>query len=193
MKLIIGLGNPEKKFKMNRHNIGFNIIDSFAYNRKFTKSYIDLPKFRKLNLYSKMVDSKVVLLYKPIDWMNNSGNSISKLVDFLNVNKKNIMVIHDDIDFNFGTVRVKFGGGTGGHNGLKSIINEIGDDFCRLRIGIGPKDENISLYNYVLSDFGVKETKHFCDLYNLCDIALYQFIEFGINKTMNLINRRSKY
>ena len=149
MFLLAGLGNPGAKYALNRHNVGFMAVDAIAEKNKF-------PLFRKrfagLMCRGK-IESEDVILFKPSSYMNTSGQPLAAIVKFFKLPLSNVWVIHDDLDIELGRVRVKTGGGAGGHNGLKSIDSHIGSDYSRLRIGIGrpPRDTDVS--NYVLSDF----------------------------------------
>ncbi len=152
MWLFVGLGNPSDKYKNNRHNIGFMVIDAIAdgsYKSKFQGQVSE----------TRLADQKVILL-KPQTYMNESGKSVQTAAKFYKIEADKIMVFHDELDINAGDVRVKQGGGNAGHNGLKSIQSHLGTaDFWRVRIGIGrpPHDGDVS--NYVLDDFSKAEQK----------------------------------
>ena len=160
MFLIVGLGNPGKFYKNNRHNIGFKIIDNIRDTYNF-------PDFSKK--FKSEFDEKIVFLLKPTTFMNNSGLALKEIRDFYNIDISKIYVIHDEIDLSQGTVKVKNGGGHNGHNGLKSIDNFIGKNYNRVRVGVSRPskiykenvDENIS--NWVLSDFTSDEKKQWLD------------------------------
>ena len=146
MILVVGLGNIGKEYENTRHNVGFMLIDLLLKENDF----IDLSQSKfKGELFK--IDSSLLLL-KPNTYMNNSGLSIKAVNDFFKC--KRIIVIHDDIDLNLGTLRFKKGGSSGGHNGLKSIDNLWKNDYERVRIGIG-KDKNVA--SYVLSKFKNEE------------------------------------
>ena len=149
MFLLAGLGNPGAKYALNRHNVGFMAVDAIAEKNKFP---LFRQRFAGLMCRGK-IESEDVILFKPSSYMNNSGQPLAAVVNFFKLSLSNVWVIHDDLDIELGHVRVKTGGGAGGHNGLKSIDSHIGSDYSRLRIGIGrpPRDTDVS--NYVLSDF----------------------------------------
>ena len=165
MFLIVGLGNPGKFYKNNRHNIGFKIID----NIRDTYNFPDFSKKFKSEFSKSEFDKNIVFLLKPTTFMNNSGLALREIRDFYNININNIYVIHDEIDLAQGIVKVKNGGGHNGHNGLKSIDNFIGKNYNRVRVGVSRPskiykenvDENIS--NWVLSDFTSDEKKQWLD------------------------------
>ena len=159
MFLIVGLGNPGKSYSNNRHNIGFKVLEKLedTYNiPKFTKKF-------KSNFSKLFFNDKLLLLLKPLTYMNNSGVAVKEIKDFYNIDIKNIYVIHDEIDLNLGQVKIKNGGGHNGHNGLKNIDQNIGKDYNRVRVGVSRPskvyenniNENIS--SWVLSDFSSDE------------------------------------
>ena len=157
VKLVVGLGNPGEKYKLNRHNIGFLAVDYLI--DKFKASKIS-SKFK-----GDLFKSENFLFLKPTTFMNLSGESVKLVKDFYKIENENIIVIHDDIDLKLGALRFKRGGSSGGHNGLKSIDSLIGNDYYRIRIGVGRPSEKKEVVNYVLSDFSEKEleciTKNF--------------------------------
>ena len=165
MFLIVGLGNPGKLYKNNRHNIGFKIIDNIRDKYNFP----DFSKKFKSEFSKSELDKNIVFLLKPTTFMNNSGLALREIRDFYNININNIYVIHDEIDLDQGRVKVKNGGGHNGHYGLKSIDNFIGKNYNRVRVGVSRPskiykenvDENIS--NWVLSDFTSDEKKQWLD------------------------------
>ena len=159
MFLIVGLGNPGKNYKNNRHNIGFKVIDQI-------QNIYHFPKFNKKfhSEFSKSeINGNIIFLIKPTTYMNNSGIAIKEFKEFYNINVNRIYVIHDEIDLDQGRVKIKVGGGHNGHNGLKSIDKFIGKDYNRVRIGVSRPskiyenniNENIS--SWVLSDFSPDE------------------------------------
>ncbi len=148
MNLIVGLGNPEDRYKQNKHNVGFMVIDALLDELSYTS-------INKNNFCGQLFKYKNTLFLKPMTYMNLSGQSVRAVSDYFEPEK--VVVIHDDIDLEFGTLRFKFGGGNGGHNGLKSIDSHIGRDYLRVRIGIGkPKDKNM-IIPHVLSDFSLSQ------------------------------------
>ena len=150
MYLIAGLGNPGDKYKLTRHNIGFLVIDEITKNLSSTN--ITNPNFQaQVKKYSSN------LFVKPQTFMNNSGESIVAIANYYNIPNENIVIIHDDLDLPFGTVKFKLDGGHGGHNGLKSIDKHIGSDYLRVRVGISKPKDRCDVANYVLSDFSKDE------------------------------------
>ena len=154
MKAFIGLGNPGSTYVMTRHNVGFLCIDALHDAFSF-------PSFSKkfLSAYSKgMIDGHECHLLKPQTYMNLSGDAVLKLVSFFKLKPTDVCVIHDDLDLDPGKVRLKRGGGAGGHNGLKNLDQKIGSDYWRLRIGIGrPKKSHQPAADFVLQSFDAED------------------------------------
>ncbi len=150
MFLIVGLGNPGTKYENNRHNVGFLVIDEIAKN--LTTSNIN-----KSNFSADVLKASNQLLVKPTTYMNNSGLSVHAIKEYYKLTLDDIIVIHDDLDLPFGTVKFKVGGGHGGHNGLRSIDSHVGNMYTRVRIGIGKPESKSDVANYVLSDFSKEE------------------------------------
>jgi len=168
MTLIVGLGNPEYKYKNNRHNVGFMVIDKLIDDHNTT--HINKPSFK-----GELYKSKDILFLKPNTYMNLSGESVRAVSDYYKPER--VIVIHDDLDLPFGTLRYKIGGGHGGHNGLRSIDAHIGKDYYRVRIGIGKPQMKSDVSNYVLSDFS-----------KLQKDALNEIIEVSLKAIKGLIN-----
>ena len=153
MQIIAGLGNPGKKYTQNRHNIGFKILDSMAELNNFQPWR---KKFQS-QITEGHLNSKKVMLIKPETFMNNSGNAIQEVLNFYKLNVENLTVIHDDLDLKIGKVKLKTGGGSAGHNGLKSIDQHVGSSYLRLRFGISRPANKAMVAKYVLSDFTVND------------------------------------
>ncbi|MEK6734233.1 MAG: aminoacyl-tRNA hydrolase [Pseudomonadota bacterium] len=151
--LIIGLGNPGENYEDTRHNIGFKLTDAISEKFNFP-SYSN--KFSSL-VSSKIINHNKITLIKPQTYMNLSGNSVSKLAHFYKIPTENIIVLHDDLDLAFLKVKMKIGGGAGGHNGIKSIDQHIGEGYYRVRIGIGKPLHSKDVSNFVLDNFSKEE------------------------------------
>ena len=156
-KLVIGLGNPGEEYKNHRHNIGFIIIDKLAQNLSLK---FDNNKKKSLFTRTKLNNIDLILL-KPQTFMNLSGESAIYISKFFNVKTEDIIVVYDDMDIPFGTFRIKKGGSSGGHNGIKSLIAQLQtDDFIRVRVGIGRPSFGKKVNDYVLSSFSKSEREN---------------------------------
>ena len=176
MKLIVGLGNPGSKYEKNRHNIGFLAVDYLI--KEFNASKLS-SKFK-----GELYKSDEYLFLKPTTYMNLSGESVRLVKDFYKMENDDIIVIHDDIDLKLGALRFKKGGGSGGHNGLKSIDTNIGNDYWRVRIGVGRPERKEMVVSYVLSDFEDEELE--------CLEKLFPLIKEAIKDIKNAPSRYSK-
>ena len=153
MIAFVGLGNPGKQYKYNRHNIGYLAIDEIIKTLD-----IDIQK-NKFNgkFFKSSVGRKNIILFKSNDYMNECGNSISQAIKFFKIKNEDLFVFHDDLDLEIGKIRIKNGGSSAGHNGLKSIDGHLGKNYNRIRIGIGHPGEKRLVERYVLSDFKKEE------------------------------------
>ena len=151
MFLIAGLGNPGEKYSHTRHNIGFLIIDKIVKNLSLSNN-INNPNFKAI-----VTKSQNSLYVQPQTFMNLSGESIVSIADYYDIPNSNIIIIHDDIDLEFGSLKFKIGGGHGGHNGLKSIDSHIGKDYTRIRVGVSKPSNKLDVANYALSNFSKDE------------------------------------
>lgn len=158
MTLIVGLGNPDLQYKNNRHNVGFMVIDALIGDQS------SCEKITKANFKGELFKAPSMLLLKPITYMNLSGESVRAVDDYFKPDQ--IIVIHDDLDLPFGTLRFKIGGGHGGHNGLRSIDAHIGAEYARIRIGIGKPEHKSDVAKYVLSDFSACQREHLPEMIN---------------------------
>ena len=149
IKLIVGLGNPDKNLLKTRHNVGYWYLDKFL-----EKYNVTLSEEKKLNsLFCKIDHSdQQIFLVKPTFFINDSGKSVSSFMKYYKIAPESVLVIHDDIDLDVGNVKLKLGGGHGGHNGLRDIINHIGKDYWRLRIGVSHPGRKELVHNHVLSN-----------------------------------------
>ena len=149
--LIVGLGNPGSEYKYNRHNIGFMVIDELI-------SRFNANKLSSSSFQGELFKFSNHFLLKPLTYMNLSGNSIVAVKKFYKVEE--VVVIHDDLDLPFGTLRFKHGGGHGGHNGLRSTDERISKEYARVRMGIGKPEHKGEVASFVLGDFNTEESKH---------------------------------
>jgi PTH1 family peptidyl-tRNA hydrolase len=154
--LIVALGNPGETYALNRHNAGFIVADEIIKHCELEQAK---NKFNSLVYKGKIAGEQVVLI-KPLTFMNNSGQSVLPFIKLLKLQPSNVIVIYDEIDLKLGKVKVKLGGGSAGHNGIKSIDAHIGPGYVRLRIGVGHPGSRDLVHRYVLGDFGKAELEH---------------------------------
>lgn len=169
--LIVGLGNPGPKYESTRHNIGFMVIDELVkrfHAQKLSSSSFNGELFKFSNHY----------LLKPLTFMNLSGISIAAVKKFYKIDE--VVVIHDDLDLPFGTLRFKRGGGNGGHNGLKSTDENISSDYIRVRMGIGKPEHKGEVASYVLSDFNKEEQEYLAEWISLACQSIESLLEHSL-------------
>ncbi len=155
--LIVGLGNIGKNYVGTRHNIGFDALDNFAKKQDFP-DWIN-KKDLKCELTSHTLGNNKIILIKPTTFMNVSGVALHAVQHFYRIDNSKTLVVHDELDIDFGSIRTRIGGKSAGHNGIKSLIEHCGEDFGRVRIGVGPKSpEKIASEDFVLGKFS-KEQK----------------------------------
>ncbi|SRR5581483_4718004 len=183
--LLIGLGNPGREYKDNRHNFGFMLIDRLAVRLNA----------RGMKLQSKAIvtdaiyEGRKLILAKPQTYMNLSGHSVQGLANFYKLPLENLLVAHDDLDLPFGTIRLRPGGGPGGQKGVASAIERLGTkDFARLRLGIGRPPGRMDPAAYVLQDFSKEEMKELSAILDRAADAALEFVINGLDRAMNKFN-----
>jgi PTH1 family peptidyl-tRNA hydrolase len=182
--LIVGLGNPGTKHRKNRHNVGFMAIDRLA-----AKFEISLRKVQsKAIIGLGQIDDNPVILAKPQTYMNLSGDSVSALARYYKIDQEHLLVVYDEIDLPLGTIRLRERGGTGGHNGMKSIIDYLGRDFSRIRIGVGRPPGQMDPSDYVLQNFHKSEKVIVEELLVRLIGAIELFLSAGMAIAMNRFN-----
>jgi PTH1 family peptidyl-tRNA hydrolase len=181
MYLIIGLGNPGSRYQYTRHNIGFMVLEKIA-----ARWEVDLKQKSFDALWNRGKIAGInVLLAMPQTYMNLSGNAVRKLLAYFKVDINNLIVIHDDLDLPFGSIRLKTGGGDAGHKGLKSITTCLGSaDFMRIRMGIGKPSDKFSVEDYVLERFGHEESALLQEVIQIAAKAAADIIESGMQQAM---------
>lgn len=167
IKLIVGLGNPGAEYRNTRHNAGFWLVDAIC--EKFAATLNEESKF-KGSTGTVLIGGKTLRLLKPSTFMNLSGQSVGALANFYKIDSEDILVVHDELDIDPGTARLKVGGGHGGHNGLRDIISSLGNqkDFARLRLGIGHPGKASQVANFVLKKASSKEQQYMDDAIQAC-------------------------
>lgn len=189
MKLIAGLGNPGTRYRMSRHNAGFLVLDQLALQQN-------------ISIEQKLFDARVgkgiiagtpVLLAEPQTFMNLSGFAIRKLADYFRIEIGDLIVVHDDLDLPFETIRLKAGGGHGGHKGLISIMDHLGgQEFTRVRFGIGRPARKTMVEGYVLEPFSVEETSSLSQLTQRAAEAVTDILSSGIRAAMEKHHGKGK-
>ena len=159
--LVVGLGNPGPEYAMNRHNVGFMVVDLLAQRigGKFKRAGKAQAQVLEGRIGPAGPASRRVILAKPMSYMNLSGGPVNALKDFYKVPVANIVAVHDELDIDYGTLRLKLGGGDNGHNGLKSMTKAMGAEYHRVRFGIGRPPGRMQVADFVLKDFSSGERK----------------------------------
>jgi len=184
LKVIAGLGNPGEKYAYTRHNIGFMVISELADRFKINSSY----KFDGL-IGDFFFGGEKIIIFQPMKYMNKSGQPIYKVLDYFGIEPEDLLIIHDDLDLELGSMRFKQNGGSGGHNGIKSIINNLGtDNFKRLKIGIGRPSKNIPVPDFVLTTFKGEEKDVSEKVVKDAASAVELMLKENISKAMNKYN-----
>ncbi len=188
--LIVGLGNPGAQYRLSRHNVGYRVVDEFA---KIWGHANFIEKWQAFSSSFSFLDKKVHLL-KPATFMNLSGKAIVQYYRFFKITPDKLLVVHDDLDMNPGRIKLVKGGGTGGHNGIKSTIESLGsNEFYRLKIGIGRPGKGdvhpgFPVEKYVLSDFNEAETNLMASRYQVLDEGVRLYLQDTPDRAMGLLN-----
>ncbi len=186
MVLIVGLGNPGETYARHRHNVGFQCVKYLAdrHGMRF------LDKQHRARVASGTLAGQRVVLAKPFTFMNDSGQSVAALVRWHKIDpSRELLVIYDELDLPFGTLRMRPGGSAGGHNGMKSIIQQLGtQDFARLRVGIGRPPHGGESKNWVLNNWGRDEAEELPEIYARVAEAAERFVGDGVLLAMNWVN-----
>ena len=188
MYVIVGLGNPDRKYQNTRHNIGFDVIDVIADKNQITVG----ERKHKALIGKGFVGGQKVVLVKPQTYMNLSGESVREVIDFYKIDEKNeLIVISDDVSLDVGQIRIRKKGSAGGHNGLKNIILHLGhDEFHRVRMGVGEKPEGYDLVDYVLGHFSGEEREIMDESAKRAADAIEVMMTDGTDAAMNQYNKK---
>jgi PTH1 family peptidyl-tRNA hydrolase len=187
MRLIVGLGNPGPHFENTRHNAGFMVVDKLAgkFGISVNKNKFDVRYGRGT------IEGHEVMLAKPMAFMNRSGWPLQQLAAYYKIKSQDLIVVHDDIDLAFGRLKIKEKGGHGGHKGLKSIINAVGEDeFVRLRIGVGRSEAGSNVSDHVLGPFFDDESKQLDSVLIQARDAVVTILTEGSKAGMNRFNKK---
>lgn len=185
MKLVVGLGNPGKKYEGTRHNVGFDCIDRCAEMMDIS---IDETKFN--GIYGKgIVDGEKLILLKPLTYMNLSGECVRAIVDYYRIDIENLLIIYDDLDLPTGKIRLRQKGSAGGHNGIKSIIEHLGTEhFKRIRVGIDRPSQGEAVVDYVLGTFRPEERERIAPAIEKTAKAVQRWMTLPFQQVMNEFN-----
>lgn len=185
--LIVGLGNPGPEYAANRHNVGFHCVDRLARAHAISLA----QRKGKAVLGTGIIAGRKVALVKPQTFVNLSGEAVAPIARFFKIEPEDTLVIYDDLDLPLGVIRVRPSGSSGGHNGIKSIIEHLGTQaFARLRVGIGRPPGRMAPKDYVLQDFGPDEAAEMEEVYGRVLSAVESFVRCGVRVTMNRFNAR---
>lgn len=183
--LTVGLGNPGAEYRRNRHNVGFMVVNALAESAEIP---IRRVSFRALVGKGTLAGESVILA-KPQTFMNKSGEAVAPLLRFYKIPVEHLLVIHDDLDLPFGTLRLRPSGGTGGQKGMESIVAKLGTrEFARLRVGIGRPPGRMDPSDYVLHDFDPPQEEMLPEILHHAVSAVSMFIQEGIEQAMNDFN-----
>lgn len=182
--LIVGLGNPGRKYRGHRHNIGFMVVDKLASENGIVSSTVQM----KAIVGNGRVAGQRVILAKPQTFMNGSGNAVGPLANYYQILPEHVFVVYDELDIPFGTIRLREKGGAGGHNGMRSIIQHVGNDFPRLRVGIGRPPGKMPASAHVLRDFDKAEIPIVNEIVDASIKAIETYLREGIQLAMNKHN-----
>ena len=193
MRLIVGLGNPGKKYQYTRHNIGFRILDAFVADN------VEIDVKWKNNFFSQTLQYKYkdqkIIFAKPQTYMNLSGMAVKQIIDYYDITEEQILVVYDDIHLSLGNLRVRKRGSSGGHRGIESIIKSLGtEEFPRLRIGIKNDSllQKMDYPSFVLSNFSAQEERDLPELVSNAVQALEDILRYGFDYAMSEYNRTEK-
>ena len=186
VKLIVGLGNPGKKYEQARHNVGFLVVDRLA-----AKNSVAVAKRKHESLIGEWDrDGEKVLLVKPQTYMNRSGQALRSLLRYLPVEAGDLVLIHDDLDLPFGRIRIRQRGGTGGHRGMVSVLEALGEGaFFRLRVGIGRPPAGVDPTDFVLERFSSEERARLDEIISRASDAVECLLHEGARRAMEKFNR----
>jgi PTH1 family peptidyl-tRNA hydrolase len=189
VKIIVGLGNPGIPYRMTRHNIGFQVVDRLA-----RINHIPIRTKRFKSLYGTgWIDSQQVILTKPMIFMNRSGEAVKKAADFFHLRMEDLIIVHDDLDLPFGRLRFKQRGGDGGHQGVRSIIERMGgNNFLRLKVGIGRPSQEMDPAEYVLDVFDKIEQPYIDQILSRAAESLKVLLLEGLEKAINQFQKKSR-
>ncbi|MCM8528765.1 MAG: aminoacyl-tRNA hydrolase [Lentisphaeraceae bacterium] len=184
IKLVVGLGNPGSQYAATRHNIGFMVIDRLLRDQS-----VKVKRQCQSEVAEYLVGSRSIILQKPLTYMNSSGDAVKKLCRRMKVKPSEVLVVYDDLDIKPGRMRIRFGGGSGGHNGIKSITARFGSgDYGRIKVGIGRPGSVADVVDYVLQDFSEQEKELIETVVDKTAEAVLMLCNEGYGAAMNTFN-----
>jgi peptidyl-tRNA hydrolase, PTH1 family len=189
MFLVVGLGNPGRQYQGNRHNVGFRIVNQLA-----ARAGVSSPREKYgAELFEIALGGERVILCKPMEFMNVSGQAVRQVSGFHKIPAARTIVVHDELDVPFGRLKLGAGGGAGGHNGIRSIMSDLGTpDFARVRVGIDRPPPEWKGADYVLANFTGAEQKQLPEIIDLAADAVEDIVARGLSAAMNKFNQRPK-
>jgi PTH1 family peptidyl-tRNA hydrolase len=189
MRLVVGLGNPGPEYQDNRHNLGFKVVDELSAR---ARGAAPRAKFGA-ELGEVTIAGERVLLCKPMEYMNVSGQAVARVAGFWKVPVAEVIVVHDELDLPFGRLKLGAGGGHGGHNGIRSLLADLGDaSFARVRVGVGRPTPGNDPANYLLSNFSRAEAKELPELIGAAADAVQAILTGGLTAAMNKFNGKGQ-
>jgi peptidyl-tRNA hydrolase, PTH1 family len=189
MRLVVGLGNPGPEYQDNRHNLGFKVVDELS-----ARARASAPRAKfGAELVEVTIAGERLLLCKPMEYMNVSGQAVARVAGFWKVPASEVIVVHDELDLPFGRLKLGTGGGHGGHNGIRSMLADLGDaSFARVRVGVGRPTPGHDAANYLLSNFSRAEAKELPDLIGAAADAVEAIVKSGLPTAMNKFNGKGQ-
>jgi PTH1 family peptidyl-tRNA hydrolase len=174
--LLVGLGNPGKEYDLTRHNVGFLCLEDFVARTDGMEPWVEKKSLKCVISTGRVGDARVIAI-KPTTFMNLSGEAVQAVVNFYKLSNEHIAVVHDELDIDFGQIRLRFGGSSAGHNGIKSVSQHIGEDYGRIRIGVGPKKPvRIKSEDFVLQKFSNEQQEQLANLKQEVNAILSEFV-----------------
>jgi len=186
MFLVVGLGNPGRRYVRTRHNVGFTVVENLQNRWQIQGESAQLGSL----VGSGMIANARATLVRPQKFMNRSGHPVASIAGYYKLEEKDVIVVHDDVDLPFGQVRVKRSGGHGGHNGLRDIIQHLGRDFLRVRVGVGRPPEGWDTADYVLGKWDTTEQDEIPHVVDRASDAVEAVLRDGLEAAMNHFNTR---
>jgi PTH1 family peptidyl-tRNA hydrolase len=188
MRLVVGLGNPGRRYAQTRHNVGFIVIENLAHRWSIPADGKQLGSL----VGAGRIGNDKAMVARPQSFMNRSGQPVHSLMGYFKLSPKDVVVVHDDLDLPFGRVQIKLGGGHGGHNGLRDINKHVGSDYIRVRMGVGRPPEGWETADYVLGKWNQSEQGEIDQVVDRGADAVESLLRDGLEAAMNIFNVRQE-